>query len=121
MRCVDEFGDSYPDDEDEWYPKKDEMFQFYFYPKWWHKLMISRKEFELEIKKIIYWDERKQKKEWNKNNISYQVPVNEKISRKRVRCFIKGCNPLIIKCQFCHAMVVAFNYACIFQQTIGIF
>ena len=22
MRCVDEFGDSYPDDEDEWYPKK---------------------------------------------------------------------------------------------------
>ena len=32
MRCIDEFGDSYPDDEDEWYPKKDEMFQFYFYP-----------------------------------------------------------------------------------------
>ena len=36
------------------------------------------KNFKLEIKKIIYWDKRKQK-EWNKNNISYQVPVDEVI------------------------------------------
>ena len=37
-----------------------------------------KKGAELEIKKIIYWDKRKQK-EWNKNNISYQVPVDEVI------------------------------------------